>query len=132
MRNSIFLLALALIFSCKKNPESIGPCGTTTPLKDLPFLVEKIELLSKPPDIGYAIFSCIYKKKRVFWIYSIFSVPADVYYDCEGNFFYDAIPSPNDDEETKLFRRLLGHSKESCQYKIWSTPIYDDITTTCP
>jgi hypothetical protein len=130
MKSYCTVFLLLLLLSCKKDPESIGPCGTTTPLKDIPFLVKKIELLSGPRDSGYAIFTCIYKKSRVFWIYDLNTSSPLEYYDCEGNRYDLDLTLYGNDPETREFIRIRS-IKDSCPYKIWSTPNYDKFLN-CP
>lgn len=62
MKLIIGFVFFILLFSCNKEDlEKERPCGVKNPIEDLNWLKQEIEMLSKPPDLGYAYFTKKYK-----------------------------------------------------------------------
>jgi hypothetical protein len=128
MKNQILLLVLALVLSCKKDSESIGPCGTTKPLEDLDWLKKRVSTISRDTTDQSAIFSGFYRKQRVFWVFNSSRGYTFEYFDCEGTMQYIMLPLQDDDLETRAFLKIYGDIK-SCTYEIWENSAFKKYST---
>lgn len=119
-------LSLWLVTSCKKDPEKEGACGFKDPTTELPWLKQEINFYSNVTDLGYAVFSTRYQGERVFWFSTIRGKGLE-YYTCEGKLHSIGSPRPTDEESQKFIQLLIKHTT-ACEYMIWSTPVYRQIS----